>query len=45
MNSLRGTYIRKDLPRITMVFDQGDDNKFYYYDPDLPENQRVDKGT
>ncbi|PGZ88566.1 hypothetical protein [Bacillus sp. AFS029533] len=44
-HSLRGTYVSKDLPRITMVFDQEDDNKFYYYDHDLPENQRVDKGN
>ncbi|PEL13968.1 lipoprotein [Bacillus sp. AFS017336] len=44
-HSLRGTYLCKKLPRVTMVFDQEDHNKFYYYNPDLSVYKKVDTGT
>ena len=44
-HSLRGTYLCKKLSRVTMVFDQEDHNKFYYYNPDLSLNNKLDIGT
>ncbi|WP_088011204.1 hypothetical protein [Gottfriedia acidiceleris] len=40
---LKGTFVCKDLPGVSLVFDPDDFNKFYYYNP-YSKNFKVDSG-
>ncbi|KQL33985.1 hypothetical protein AN960_20315 [Bacillus sp. FJAT-25509] len=42
---LRGTFLCKELPFESIVFDPENDYTFYYYYEDLQGNGKLDKGT